>query len=546
MSDARSGDALLADDELLRLIVDGGHDCLLVLSLTGQILRTTAPALRLLEADGETELLHRDWLTLWDRPERPAAQQALNAAASGTAAEFLAFAYTLKKSPKWWQTHVSPLRDRQQRTLYLLAVSRDVTELHQQEQKIRDLNARLEQRVEERTQDLIRANYSLNNALNESRDLYDRAPCGYYSLDASGMFVAVNDTALGWLGYGREALLGRLRLADLLGAEDQKRHEARMDWLLSGQPNPEEEYRVHRKDGSWFFASIQAAAVFDFEGRFVNSRASMVNVTERRQAQDDLRRLNADLRQAIDERSQALAQSEQDRSQLAQVNAELESFSYTVSHDLRAPLRRVVTCIDLAREQLGAGANPLVSDQLTHATRAAQHMRELIEALLGLAQLGRTELQTMPLDMGRVILEARAALQSESQGRAIEWQVSKSFPVVVGDPLLMRQVWMNLISNAIKYTRPRSPARITIGCSPHPSGHAYFVQDNGVGFNSKFSDKLFGVFERLHGASEFEGTGIGLALARKIVQRHGGAIWAIGETDAGCTVSFTLPSAEHS
>ena len=440
---------------------------------------------------------------------------------------------------------MSLLRGHQGQALYLLAVSRDVTELQQQEQKIRELNARLEHRVEERTQDLIRANYSLNNALNESRDLYDRAPCGYYTLDASGLFVAVNDTALAWLGYSRDELLGRLRLADLLGTDDQKRHEARMDWLLSGQPSPEEEYRVFRKDGSAFDASIQAAAVFDFEGRFVHSRASMVDVTERRQAQDALRRLNADLRLAIDERSQALAQSEQDRQQLSQVNAELESFSYTVSHDLRAPLRRVVTCVELAREQLDERADPQVCEQLEHARQAAQHMRELIEALLDLAQLGRTQLQTMPLDMGRVIEEARAALQAETRGRDIEWQVSASFPSVVGDPLLMRQVWTNLISNAIKYTRPRALARITISCAPHASGgHDFFVQDNGVGFNSKLADKLFGVFERLHGASEFEGTGIGLALARKIVQRHGGTIWAVGETDAGCTVGFVLPPAQ--
>ena len=537
-----SDEGLLADDELLRLIVDGGHDCLLVLSLDGRIVRSTAPALRLLEAQDETELLGRDWLTLWDRPERPAAQQALSEAADGQPSQFLAFAYTLKKTPKWWDTHVSLLRDHQARPLYLLAVSRDVTELRQQEQQIRELNARLEQRVEERTQDLIRVNYSLNNALNESRDLYDRAPCGYYTLDARGLFVAVNDTALGWLGYSREEILGRLRLADLLQAEDRLRHEARMDWLLSGEASPEEEYRVHRKDGSWFDASIQAAAVFDFEGRFVHSRASMVDVSERRQAQDKLRLLNTDLQQAIAQRSQALAQSEQDRRRLAQVNAELESFSYTVSHDLRAPLRRVVSCLDLAQEQLGADVDPLVSEQLSHAMQSAQHMRELIEALLGLAQLDRTPLQTMPLDMGQVIAEARAALRSECLGREIEWTVSEQLAPVVGDPLLMRQVWLNLISNAIKYTRPRSPAKITIESRPHESGGlAYFVQDNGVGFNSKFADRLFGVFERLHGASEFEGTGIGLALARKIVQRHGGTIWAVGETGAGCTVGFTLP-----
>lgn len=534
-------DSVLGNDDLLRLIVDGGHDCLLVLSLQGEILRATLPALRLMEAARETDLEGRDWLALWDRPERPAAQAALESARRGEAAQFTAFAYTLARTPRWWHTHVSPLPGGSE-PRYLLAVSRDVTELRFQEQKVRELNARLEQRVEERTQELIRTNFQLNHALNEARDLYDRAPCGYYSLDAAGRFVAINDTALVWLGYSRDELVGRMGLGDLLDEAGRMRHAARMDWLRAGQPCPEEEYRIHRKDASSFDASIQAAAVFDFDGRFLNSRASMVDVTERRQARDAMQRLNADLQRAIHERSQALAQSERDRERLAQVNAELEGFSYTVSHDLRAPLRRVVSCIDMAAEQLGPQLGELAAQQLAHAREGAQHMRELIEALLGLAQLDRKPLQIMPLDMGLLVEEARSALLPECAGRVIEWRISPDFPQVSGDPLLLRQVWINLLSNAIKYSRPRAVASITVGHAPNASGaQAYFVQDNGVGFDAKLGGQLFGVFQRLHAANEFEGTGVGLALVRKIVQRHGGSIWAVGETDAGCTVGFSLP-----
>jgi PAS domain S-box-containing protein len=507
----------LAEDSLLRQIADASPDALLLLTPEGKIAHAGASAMRLMEAGDAALLLGQDWLALWDRPERAQAQAALESVRGGRASEFTAFAYTLAKTPRWWRTRLSPLYGAPGQLTQLLVLSRDVTEQRQQEQKIGALTAQLEQRVEARTQELHRANYLMNKALEEARDLYERAPCGYWSLDLDGSFSAVNETALGWLGYQRGELIGRRRLHELLAADDQKRLDARLDWLTTGQPSPEEEYRLHRKDGSWFDASVQCAARFDFEGRFTGSRASLVDVTERRQARDALQRLNA----------------------------ELEGFSYTVSHDLRAPLRRVVACIAMARGQLGAGADALALDQLDHATQAAQHMRELIEALLGLAQLDRTAMHVMPLDMGRIVGEAQAAQAGECAGRAIDWQVSAALPTVVGDPLLLRQVWVNLLSNAVKYTRTRALARIEIGSAPHESGgHVFFVRDNGVGFNSKLGDKLFGVFQRLHGASEFEGVGIGLALSRKIVARHGGSIWAQGETGAGCTVWFALPPAD--
>ena len=505
---------VLADAQLLRQILDASPDGLLLLTRQGRIAHASASAARLLEAEDPAQLLGRDWLTLWERPDLAAAQAALEAARAGRPSEFTAFAYTLAKTPKWWRTQLSVLGPGQAPPDYLLVHSRDVTEQHQQEQKTAELSAQLEQRVQARTQELNRASYLMNKALEEARDLYERAPCGYCSLDLDGRFTAINETALGWLGYEREELLGQRCLRELLDPSDQALLAARMDWLTSGQPSTEEEYRIRRKDTSWFDASVQWAALFDFEGRFTGSRASLVDVSERRQAREALQRLNA----------------------------ELEAFSYTVSHDLRAPLRRVVACIDMARGQLGEQANPRALAQLGNATQEAQHMRELIEALLGLARLDRTAMQLMPLDMGRIVQEARAALASECAGRAVEWQVGASFPTVLGDPLLLRQVWANLLSNAIKYTRPRSVAHIEIGSAPHESGgHAFFVRDNGVGFDSKLGDQLFGVFQRLHGAGEFEGVGVGLALARKIVQRHGGSIWAQGETGAGCTVSFTLP-----
>ena len=178
-------------------------------------------------------------------------------------------------------------------------------------------------------------------------------------------------------------------------------------------------------------------------------------------------------------------------------------------------------------------------NQMDHSVR---NMGRLIDGLLDLARLGRTDLNEMPIPMGLLVAEARKGVEAEAQGRQVVWQIPTDFPQVHCDPVLLRQVWGNLLSNALKYSRTRAETRITLSWQQHDATHwAFQVADNGVGFDPQFQDKLFGMFQRLHSASEFEGTGIGLALTRKIVERHGGSIWATGAKDQGCTISFTLP-----
>jgi light-regulated signal transduction histidine kinase (bacteriophytochrome) len=165
-----------------------------------------------------------------------------------------------------------------------------------------------------------------------------------------------------------------------------------------------------------------------------------------------------------------------------------------------------------------------------------------------LAHLGRTALREMPVPMGELVQELIRAQTSTDADNApeIEWVVASDWPVVPCDPVLVRQVWNNLLSNALKYSRKRDKVRIEIGTRPRDDGMAeFFVADNGVGFDAKFKGKLFGMFQRLHSESEFEGTGIGLALTRKIVERHGGSIWAEGEKNVGCTIRFSLPLASR-
>ena len=226
--------------------------------------------------------------------------------------------------------------------------------------------------------------------------------------------------------------------------------------------------------------------------------------------------------------------------ELVAANQELEAFSYTVSHDLRAPVRHIAGFVEALRSDAGDSLDSHARAYLDKIQASAGAMGKLIDHLLAFSRLGRTDLQLACVDMNQTLQQALDGLQQEFQDRTIEWRLTP-LPNIEADPALMRQVWTNLLSNAIKYTRPRPAAMIEIGCNEtNPNEFAFFVRDNGVGFDMKYEAKLFGVFERLHVQSEFEGTGIGLAIVRRIIHRHGGYTWAEGKPDAGATFWFSL------
>jgi light-regulated signal transduction histidine kinase (bacteriophytochrome) len=231
------------------------------------------------------------------------------------------------------------------------------------------------------------------------------------------------------------------------------------------------------------------------------------------------------------------------QAELAQARAGMEAFTYAVAHDLRAHLRHITAYSGLLREELGAGLNADATQYMDTVTQAARLLGQQMEGLVALSKLDRITPKKVPLDQSALITQALAKLAHESAGRQIDWQVADDFPQLQGDATMVQQVWSHLLSNAIKFTRPRDKAVIQIGWQVQPvTGHcAFFVQDNGVGFNVPTPDQMFGVFRRLHPASEFEGLGLGLALARKLVERHKGEIWAQSERDAGCLIRFTLP-----
>ena len=225
--------------------------------------------------------------------------------------------------------------------------------------------------------------------------------------------------------------------------------------------------------------------------------------------------------------------------ELAAANRELETFTYSVSHDLRAPLRQIDGFSRILVEHAGPDLDSKSQHYLHRIQEGTQHMGRLVDDLLNLAQLGRQEVNTRPTPLGALVNDALGELRADMEDRAIQWTIG-SLPVVECDPGLMKIVLTNLLSNAIKYTRPREVATIEVGHRVSDGWDTVFVRDNGVGFNMKYADKLFGVFQRLHRADQFEGSGVGLATVQRIIHKHGGEIWVETEPDKGATFSFTL------
>lgn len=259
---------------------------------------------------------------------------------------------------------------------------------------------------------------------------------------------------------------------------------------------------------------------------------TLSDVSHRKAAETEISELNQQLQGKIE--------------QISDVNRELEAFSYSVSHDLRSPLRHISGFAEKLGKQLGDGADDKSRHYLQVIDSSAKRMAALIDDLLVYSRLGRGALRLQPVDMQSMVEETRALLDAnvhnETPQRRIEWHI-EPLPMVIGDENMMRQVWSNLLGNAVKYTAPREVSHIRVSHRRLADGsHEFSVSDNGVGFDMAYAGKLFGVFQRMHKASEFPGTGIGLANVQRVLVRHGGQISAEAAPEQGATFRFTLPS----
>lgn len=260
---------------------------------------------------------------------------------------------------------------------------------------------------------------------------------------------------------------------------------------------------------------------------------SVQDITFYKSRFEEKARHNDELSQQVSERTKKLEAS----------NTALEEFSYALSHDLRTPLRHVASFAELLREELEQGKLDTAAQYAERIVSGARQMQGLIEAMLSFAQLGRASLRVGPLDLGAQIREIATSLEVDSATQCIQWRIADDLPVVQADPILMGEVWVNLLSNALKYAKHRPIAEVEIGWDVSQEGWTVFVRDNGIGFDTLHAGKLFGMFERLHRDKRFEGLGVGLALVRQIVESHGGRIWADSAPDHGATFFVFLPFA---
>lgn len=484
------------------------------------------------------------------------------------------------------------------------------------------------------------AETALRKSAEQIQMLYNRAPCGYHSLDADGRIIAMNDTELNWLGFSREEIVGQKNIKELLTPASRERFKTVFAVLKERGEVKDVEYEFIRRDGSLLPVMLNATVARDNPDGAFSTRASVFDISARRRAEEERNRfftLSLDLfciagfdgyfktlnqsweatlgftieellakpyldfihpddrpatsneadrnsqgqtaisfanryrckngsyrwflwnaipvveqglifavarditeQKRVEDSIKQLNEDLQERTvQLETLNKELEAFSYSVSHDLRAPVRHISGFVDLLAKQ-DLGENPKARRYLGFIADSARQMGQLVDDLLSFSRMARSEMTLDRVNLGELVAGVRSELADGCAKRDIQWHVN-GLPEVNGDNAMLRLVFMNLLANAVKYTGKKPHAEIEVGSESNAEEEVIFVRDNGVGFDMQYANKLFGVFQRLHRSEDFEGTGIGLANVRRIIHRHGGRTWAEGQEGRGATFYFTLP-----
>jgi len=386
--------------------------------------------------------------------------------------------------------------------------------------------------------ELARSREALENQTLMLQAVLDSMAEGLVAADEQGKFIIWNPAATKILGLGAANVSSQewtaqygLYLEDMVTPfpPDQLplaraiRGEACTAQMFVRNPDLEQ--------GTWI--EVGGGPLKDKNGAVRGGVVAFRDITQRKADEQEIRYLNTQLEQKVVERT----------AQLLAANQELEAFTYSVSHDLRAPLRHISGFSKILTEEYGSQLPPEAQHHVQRIQEGTRRMGVLVDDLLNLARLGRRDLSLQPSQLKLIVNEVIAELAPDYEGRQIDWRIG-DLPSVECDRGLMKQVFQNLLSNALKFTRPRPRAVIEVGQKILDGTTVLFVRDNGVGFNMKYADKLFGVFQRLHRAEDFEGTGVGLATVQLIIQKHGGRIWAEGELDKGATFYFTFGAPE--
>ena len=378
-------------------------------------------------------------------------------------------------------------------------------------------------------QELVRAKGDLERSRARYFELFDFAPVAYLTFSSHGIIETLNLAAAELLQQDRQRAIGA-PATGFFDVDSRGQFRALLDRVF-------QEMEKHAIDLVLAPGRVGNRRHVHVVSRLIRGEmddhplclSAAIDITARKAAEQEITRLNTALEQRVAQRTLELEES----------NKDLEAFIYSISHDLRAPLRNMAGFASIIADDYAKQVPPEVRGFVQRIRAGNEKMLHLVDDLLRFSRLGRKPLDVEPTNLNELLEEALSDLAGEIEGREIQWH-RKSLPTAECDRGLMRQVFINFLSNALKYSRPRRPAIIKIGCETRGAERVIFVQDNGVGFDMRYVDKLFGVFQRLHVPSQFEGNGVGLAMVSRILHRHGGRAYAEGRVDQGATFWFTF------